>query len=145
MILREASPADTAAALAIWRSAVDATHGFLAPDDRTAIEAEVAAFLPYAPMTLACADDGTPLGFLIRDGAKVEALFVAAESHGRGVGSALLRHARAAAGEPLAVDANLEADNALPFYRARGFVETGRSDRDGQGRPYPLVHLRQAD
>ena len=143
MMLRPATPADADAALAIWRSAVDATHGFLAPEDRAAIEAEVAAFLSEAPMVLACAEDGTPCGFLIRDGAKVEALFVAAESHGRGVGSALLRHAREAAGEPLEVDANLQADNALPFYLARGFIETGRSDRDAQGRPYPLVHLRQ--
>lgn len=28
---------------------------------------------------------------------------------------------------------------------ARGFVETGRSERGGQGRPYPLVHLSQVD
>lgn len=145
MILRDAAPEDAPAALAIWRSAVDATHGFLPPADRAAIEAEVAAFLPHAPMVLACAQDGAPLGFLIRHGAKVEALFVAAESHGRGVGTALLRHAREAAGERLEVDANVQADNALPFYLARGFVETGRSARDGQGRPYPLVHLRQAD
>ncbi|MGG2473877.1 acetyltransferase, partial [Rhizobium sp. BR5] len=28
------------------------------------------------------------------------------------------------------------------FYRRLGFEPTGRSDLDGQGRPYPLVHLR---
>lgn len=143
MILRAATPEDAPAALAIWRSAVDATHGFLSPADRAAIEAEVAGFLPQAPMVLACDAGGTPQGFLIRDGAKVEALFVAADCHGRGYGTALLDHARAEAGGPLEVDANLEADNALAFYLARGFVETGRSPCDGQGRPYPLVHLRQ--
>lgn len=143
MILREATSADADAALAIWCSAVDATHRFLSAEDRAAIEAEVAAFLPHVPMVLACDDSGTPLGFLIRDGAKVEALFVAAPAHGCGVGTALLRHARAAVGQPLSVDANLQADNAVSFYLARGFIETGRSPCDDRGRPYPLVHLRQ--
>jgi putative acetyltransferase len=41
-----------------------------------------------------------------------------------------------------AVDASEQAANALPFYEARGFVRTGRSETDPDGRPYPLVHLR---
>jgi len=30
------------------------------------------------------------------------------------------------------------------FYLHMGFVETGRSETDDQGRPYPLLHLRLA-
>ena len=47
--IRPARAADGARLLDIWRKAVDATHDFLTPADRTAIEAEVAAFLPHAP------------------------------------------------------------------------------------------------
>ncbi|MEQ9247207.1 MAG: GNAT family N-acetyltransferase, partial [Nitratireductor sp.] len=27
------------------------------------------------------------------------------------------------------------------FYRKMGFAVTGRSPRDGDGRPYPLLHM----
>ena len=145
MIIRVAETADLDRVLEIWREAVDATHRFLAPEDRAALEIEVAGFLPMAPVTLACDTDGMVQGFLIRDGVMVEALFVDPSVHGCGVGSALLAHAREVAGGPLSVDANLQAANALPFYLSRGFLETGRSERDQQGRPYPLVHLSQSE
>jgi hypothetical protein len=31
---------------------------------------------------------------------------------------------------------------ALGFYRHLGFMEIGHSPSDGQGRPYPLIHMR---
>ncbi|MDE2411102.1 MAG: acetyltransferase [Sphingomonadales bacterium] len=143
MRVRAGTPADVDRALAIWRAAVDATHGFLSAADRAAIEAEVAGFLPLVPLAIVADDNDLAQAFMIRDGDMVEALFVDPAMHGKGLGSLLLAHARQQTGGPLRVDANLQADNALPFYAARGFVETGRSDRDGQGRPYAIVHLRQ--
>jgi putative acetyltransferase len=67
-------------------------------------------------------------------------LFVDPVFHGRGVGTALLDHALAIE-LGVTVDANEQASNALPFYLARGFRIVGRSQSDGEGRPYPLVHL----
>ena len=68
-------------------------------------------------------------------------LFVEPDAHGRGVGTALLDAVAARA--PLTVDVNEQNPAAHAFYRARGFVETGRSPLDGEGRPFPLVHLRR--
>jgi putative acetyltransferase len=37
---------------------------------------------------------------------------------------------------------NEQNRSALAFYEHLGFERTGRSPVDGQGRPYPLIHLR---
>ena len=142
MTVRRGTAADVPRAYEIWRDAVDATHGFLTPEDRLEIDAMVEAWLPTRELWMI--DDGArPVGFLVMDGEMIDALFVDPAVHGRGFGTALLEHALALA--PAAVvDASEQASNALPFYLARGFVVTGRSETDPQGRPYPLVHLRFA-
>lgn len=137
--VRQGTAADAPRALEIWRAAVDATHTFLTPEDRAAIDAIVASFLPEVPLWMV--DDGDrPVGFLFLDGRMIEALFVDPAVHGRGFGSALIAHAVSLAPDAL-VDANEQASNALPFYEAKGFVRIGRSELDGDGRPYPIIHL----
>lgn len=138
--IRLGSADDAPRAMAIWRAAVDATHGFLLPDDRMNIDAALVGYLPHAPL-LMVERDGRAFGFMVMIGDKIEALFIDPVVHGMGAGSALIAHALAS-GRAVLVDANVDADNALPFYRAKGFVEIGRSPLDGDGRPYPIVHLR---
>lgn len=141
MIVRRGTPADISPAVEIWRKAVDATHLFLTPEDRAHIDVFVARdFLPNAELWLVD-DQNRPVGFLVMDGPMIDALFVDPAFHGRGFGTALLRHALTLAPQAT-VDASEQATNAVPFYEARGFVRTGRSERDPQGRPYPLIHLR---
>lgn len=144
MSVRRGTSADVPRALEIWRDAVDATHGFLSAQDRIEIDRLVAnEFLPNAELWLV--DDATAraVGFLVMDGDEIDALFVDPAMHGRGYGTALLDHALSLS--PAAtVEASEQADNALPFYEARGFVRTGRSETDPQGRPYPLVRLSYA-
>ena len=141
MTVRPGTPADVPRALAIWRAAVDATHGFLTPADRAEIDGMVANdFLPNAPLWVAEDDAGAVQGFLVMDGDMIDALFVDPAVHGRGIGTCLLAKALELA-PGATVDASEQADNALPFYLARRFVVTGRSETDPQGRPYPLIHL----
>lgn len=143
MTVRRGTPADVPRALAIWRDAVDATHGFLTPGDRVEIDALVAGWLPTVELWLVDDERGTPVGFLVMDGRLIDALFVDPAVHGLGYGTALLEQALALAPDAL-VDASEQASNALQFYEARGFVRTGRSETDPQGRPYPLIHLKYA-
>ncbi len=140
MIIRQRGAGEHDRVLAIWRRAVDATHGFLSPEDRRAIEAQLGEFLPQTPMWVAeC--DGEVQGFMVLHGGMIEALFIDPDRHGSGVGSALIAHALDLAPHAK-VDANEQADNAVPFYEARGFQRIGRSDHDDQGRPYPIIHFR---
>lgn len=39
------------------------------------------------------------------------------------------------------VDVNEQNEQALGFYQHIGFSVTGRSPVDGQGKPYPLLHM----
>jgi putative acetyltransferase len=143
MKVRRGTPADAPRALEIWRDAVDATHRFLTPEDRAEIDEFVAAWLPSAELWLVDDPEGRPVGFLVMDGNMIDALFVDPAVHGCGYGTALLNHALTLAPD-VVVDASEQADNALAFYEARGFVRTGRSETDPDGRPYPLIHLRYA-
>ncbi|HLV07100.1 MAG TPA: acetyltransferase [Croceibacterium sp.] len=140
MKVRRGTPPDAPRALEIWRDAVDATHGFLTPEDRAEIDAMVADWLPTVELWLV--DDGErAVGFLVMDGEMIDALFVDPAVYG--YGTALLSHA-VALSPHATVDASEQASNALAFYEARGFVRTGRSETDPQGRPYPLIHLKYA-
>lgn len=139
-MIRPSVPEDALRNLAIWRAAVAATHDFLSPDDLASIDALVAAWLPTADLWVHAAPDGAPQGFMALSGAHVDALFVDPAVHGRGVGRALVMHARMRHGA-LTVDVNEQNPRALGFYRRLGFEPTGRSPLDGQGRPYPLLHM----
>ena len=143
MKVRKGTPADAPRALEIWRDAVDATHGFLTAADRIEIDGLDEAFVAEADLWLVDDETGRPAGFLVMDGEMIDALFVDPAAHGRGFGSALLAHALVLSPQAT-VDASEQATNALPFYEAKGFVRTGRSETDPQGRPYPLIHLRYA-
>ena len=87
---------------------------------------------------------GTPVGFLGLAGASLEALFLAPEHRRRGGGRLLVEHARRLKG-PLVVDVNEQNPDALRFYEACGFRVVGRSEVDSDGRPFPLIHLRESD
>ncbi|MHA7224683.1 acetyltransferase [Glutamicibacter soli] len=125
----------------IWASAVDATHDFLADKDREQIRGKVASdYFPQVRLTVA-ERGGEPVGFCGTAEGNVEMLFVQAQSRGTGVGAALLRHAVAHQGAT-AVDVNEQNPQALGFYEHQGFDVVSRCERDGQGLPYPLLHLR---
>ena len=143
-LIRSATPDDREPLLGLWLRSVRATHAFLSEAD---IEALVPAVRDGALVALEVwvlqGEDGTPAGFMGLDGPKLDALFIDPDYAGKGGGSQLLAHARALKGA-LTVDVNEQNPAALAFYRARGFVVTGRSETDGDGRPFPLLHLQEA-
>ena len=120
---------------------MEATHGFLGPAEVDDLEPRVRATLARAALRVAEGPDG-PAGFLGGSAGAVDMLFVDPPVHGRGAGSALLDDA--AAHHPvLTLDVNEQNPAARDWYARRGFVETGRSETDEDGRPYPLLHLRR--
>jgi putative acetyltransferase len=139
--LRLSEPADAERLFAIWRAAVDATHDFLTPHDRSALEDPVRTYVASAALWVAEEEDGHPLAFMGLTGGHMDALFVDPAARGRGIGRRLVAHA-AALHPVLTTDVNEQNGQAVGFYARLGFVAIGRSERDGEGRPYPLLHLR---
>ena len=145
MTIRPARAEDREMLADIWLRSVRATHDFLG-------EADVRALLPVVrdvalaqlEVSVLLDEGGRPIGFLGTSGEKIEALFLAPESRGRGGGRMLVGHAQSRRpGERLVVDVNEENPQARGFYEAMGFRVTGRSELDGQGRPFPLLHMRR--
>jgi putative acetyltransferase len=137
--IRSSQPADAPALLAIWRSAVAATHDFIDPSDLAEIDEQVASYVADARLLVAVDGDDRPLGWMGVTGTHVDALFVAADAHGCGIGRRLLAEVAVES-----VDVNEANAGAIGFYQRLGFRTVGRSPTDDAGRPYPLLHLRRA-
>ena len=139
--IRSSRPSDADTILEIWRRAVDATHHFLTPGDRRAIDEDVQVLLPQLSLWVAVDEDDRPTGFMSMSDLSLDALFIDPLKHGIGIGRALVEFALRS-NSYLLTDVNEQNEQALAFYRRLGFKEVGRSPIDGQGRPYPLVHMR---
>ena len=142
--IRRSRPGEGDRVIEIWRDAVDATHDFLAPEDRLAIDEMVCGFLPQAPLWLAVDANDYPLAFMLIDEGHMEALFVDPAHRGTGIGAALVRHGLALHPR-MTTDVNEQNRQAFGFYEQMRFRPTGRSPIDGQGRPYPLIHLEYSN
>ena len=141
MTIVPVSRVDYPALIDLWEASVRATHHFLP-------EAEILALKPlilehyFDAVTLHSArtKEGQITGFSGVYEGKLEMLFVAPEARGYGVGRQLVEHAIGQCGATL-VDVNEQNEQAVGFYLKMGFTVTGRSPLDGQGKPYPLLHM----
>ncbi len=126
----------------LWEASVRATHDFLT-------EADIQRFKPlilnqYLHMVkLVCLRDAEQqiVGFAGVSANKLEMLFVDPEKRGQGIGKQLLQHAILKMGIT-DVDVNEQNKQAVGFYLHEGFEVIKRSALDGQGNPFPILHLR---
>jgi len=137
-------PVEWPALVRIWRSAVEATHDFLTVADIGFYERRLAEeYLKMVDVTVADSD-GVPVGFSGVAGGNLEMLFIDHQHRGRGAGSVLLADAMAK-NPGLLVDVNEQNPQAVGFYHRHGFVTLSRSETDGDGRPFPILHLGPAE
>jgi putative acetyltransferase len=142
-VIRRARRSEAPRLLEVWESAVRATHDFLSDADIAFYRRVIRDnFLPTAEVYVWTGESGRADGFMGLHEHRIEALFVHAGCRGRGVGRALVEHARALRGA-LEVDVNEQNAQAAGFYAAMGFRQVGRSPLDHEGRPFPLLHLRR--
>lgn len=139
--IRRSRASDADAVLDIWRRAVDATHDFLSAEDRAAIDEEVQVLLPELDLWVAVDENNRPTAFMSMSDSSLDALFADPAQHGTGIGRALVDFALGS-NSYLRVDVNEQNEQAVAFYRRLGFRKVGWSAIDGQGRPYPLIHMR---
>lgn len=143
MLIETATSQDFADLLVIWETAVRATHHFLPESNFQDIKSQlIPAYFPHVQLFMVRRKaDGQILGFAGISEQRLEMLFVSPEYHGQGVGKALLHYVIEQHGIH-AVDVNEQNPQALAFYLSQGFVQSGHSALDGQGNPFPIVHLR---
>ena len=126
--------------LVIWESAVKATHDFLDNDDFVYYQSRMTYYFGMVDIYVYKNENGEIIGFIGVADSMVEMLFVDASFRGCGVGRKLLEYAI----DKLNVcklDVNEQNTQALDFYIHMGFKIVGRSPTDGEGKPYPLLHL----
>lgn len=141
MIIRQATNADHPYLLNIWLRSVRVTHHFLKESDIEELLPQLRdIYLPAVELWVAVDAEDCPLGFVGLNENHVEMLFIEPGLRGKGIGRTLLDHARGSRSQ-MSVDVNEQNPDAVGFYLHYGFIQTGRSPLDGEGRPFPLLHL----
>ncbi len=138
--IRRSHPGDVARVIDVWRSAVAATHDFLREADRAEIDSSACAYLATAELWVLVDEADRPIAFSAVTGSNMDALFVAAEAHGRGMGRRLVQHALSLS-PTLTTQVNEGNVQAMGFYLKQGFQPVRRDECDDDGRPYPIIQL----
>jgi putative acetyltransferase len=129
----------------LWEASVRATHHFLKPADLGYYKPKIRNEYLYA-VELFCSkkDDGTIEGFLGTSDEKIEMLFIDPTIRGKGIGRSLLAYAIHTLGKTK-VDVNEENEQAVGFYQHMGFRVVSRSEKDGSGKPYPILCMEWSE
>ena len=114
----------------IWEDSVRATHTFLEESHINFFRPKILNEYLYAVKLYVYKDEfGNILGFTGIDENKVEMLFIKSKYFKKGIGKKLLEYV-------------IKNQNAVNFYKYMGFEVINRSEKDGFGKPFPLLHMK---
>jgi len=136
-----ASKDDYLVLIEIWEKSVRATHDFLPEENIKTLKPLILEhYFDAVDLRIARNDSDIIVGFIGVAEGNVEMLFVSPDSRHSGVGSFLLKHAIQYQSASK-VDVNEQNIEAIGFYKHLGFQVFDRSMLDGQGNPFPLLHM----
>lgn len=125
----------------LWEASVRATHHFLTEDDVMFFKPLVLeTYLPAVKLHCIRDQDQKILGFAGTLGDKLEMLFIHPEARGMGIGKEILKYAIEVL-KVSKVDVNEDNPQAVGFYEYMQFQTVGRSELDGMGNPFPILHM----
>ncbi|MBT1705296.1 GNAT family N-acetyltransferase [Chryseosolibacter indicus] len=125
----------------VWEASVRATHDFLSEENIMYFKPLILNQYFYLVQLSAFRNqEGRIIGFAGVGEDKLEMLFIHPDCRGKGVGKHLLQHAIQNM-NVRKVDVNEQNVQATAFYTHMGFKIIGRSETDGLGKPFPLLHL----
>ncbi len=126
----------------IWENSVKATHSFLTPEDINFFKPKILNEYLYSVELYVYKNElGNILGFIGIDENKVEMLFILSSSFKKGIGKKLLNYV-IQNHNINELDVNEQNENAVEFYKYMGFEVISRSEKDGFGKPFPLLHMK---
>jgi putative acetyltransferase len=127
--------------LKVWEESVLATHDFLTAGDFREIKAEVYT-VNFNMFDVYCLmEERNVIGFVGVYNGKVETLFLSPAYFRKGLGKKLMNFAVQELGADK-VDVNESNTRAVEFYKRCGFEVYERTNKDDQGRNYPLLRMK---
>ena len=128
----------------VWESAVKATHHFLKPEDFEFYkQMGPTKYLPSVDLYVLRIEK-TIIGFIGVLSNHLEMLFIDADFRSKGYGKVLLNYAIRSLGIAT-LDVNEQNEQAFAFYKKMGFRIVGCSEKDAEGKDYPILHLELMD
>jgi len=123
-LIRTYRETDLEEMLRIWYDASVIAHSFVSASFWASQKSAMKEmYLPLAE-NYVCEQEGQVSGFISLAGESVCALFVAPEAQGKGIGKALLEHAKTLKGR-LSLNVYKDNEKATRFYESRGFKAAG--------------------
>lgn len=139
-MIRQIEAADLPRLTEIWESAVSSTHGFLKEEDFLYYKKQLPAYFQHINL-FGFEQDGCLAGFIGVAEGNIEMLFVDDKCRGNGVGKKLITYAVDSM-KVTKVDVNEQNSQAVGFYEHMGFQVYNRSELDGEGKAYPILHMK---
>ncbi|MDX7990559.1 GNAT family N-acetyltransferase [Xenorhabdus littoralis] len=142
MQIQPATEADFPALLQIWEASVLATHDFLPKSMIDVLRPQILNdYLPNLTVYKAVDEQHHIVGFISTDQHRVEMLFIVPQARGTGIGKKLLEFAINEL-QINELDVNEQNEQGVGFYQHMGFQVFDRSELDGEGNPFPLLHMK---
>ena len=124
----------------IWESAVRNTHDFLKEEDFLYYKKQLPMYFQYVTL-MGFEQEGVLIGFMGVAEGNLEMLFIDNDYRGTGVGKQLITYAIDHLGVTK-VDVNEQNAQAVGFYKYIGFNILSKSELDGEGKEYPILHMQ---
>lgn len=139
-MLEKATEADFPILIDIWEKSVRATHHFLPEIEIHNLKPLILNEYFHSVLLHKYILDEQIVGFIGTSSDNIEMLFLDPNFRAKGVGRLLTDFAVTKL-KIEKVDVNEQNLQAVGFYEKLGFKVIGRSELDGQGKPYPILHL----
>lgn len=124
----------------IWESSVLNTHDFLKEEDFLYYKERLPVYFQYVNL-FGFEQEGILIGFMGIAEGNLEMLFIDNKYRGAGIGKKLITYAIDNL-QVTKVDVNEQNVQAVGFYEYMGFNIYKRSNLDGEGKEYLILHMQ---
>lgn len=139
-MIRKIEAADYPRLIEIWESAVMSTHDFLKQEDFLYYKKQLPMYFEHVSL-FGFEQEERLVGFMGIADHNLEMLFVDNDYRHCGIGKKLVTYAIATL-HINKVDVNEQNVQAVGFYKHIGFEIQRRSELDGEGKAYPILHMQ---
>jgi putative acetyltransferase len=138
-MIRKIEVTDYPRLMEIWESAVLSTHDFLKKEDFLYYKEQFPVYFQNVTL-FGFEQEGDLIGFMGIAEGNLEMLFIDSNYRGTGIGKKMIAYAINNL-QVTKVDVNEQNTQAVGFYKHIGFDVYKRSELDGEGKEYPILHM----